>query len=331
MRNRFKLGLANGGRAWLSGVLLSAVVGPAWAALPAPTTVQVKEGGTLDPNDIPANGLNVETMTGGPTYNQQALVLQLLANGTVVVSQRTVVGLSTRPIRLSLDKAHFASHAGSPMQIRYCVGSPALQDAQVCAQLASPPLSFRVVQGFAGSYSHDLTGKGLVAVYRDGEIQLPKEGPEREAFSFVRQAPGGTDYKSSDESVAVVDKTQGRVTALRNGTATITAQVAGQAQAYQLTVLGIHQFDVVASDGSTWNQASTQCMRLGWRLAQAVDFNDLKGRFPAQMRTLGLPNYPAWGAEVNSNIATTFDPRTDEVTSEATDPNLLRQVICFKS
>lgn len=326
MRNRFKLGLGNAGRAWLLGVLLSAAVGPAWAALPAPTTVQVKEGETLDPNDIPANGLDVTTMPGGPTYNQQSLVLELSANGKLLDSQRTVVGSSTRPIRLLLGKAYFASHAGNPMQIRYCVGDPAPQKPLLC----SPSLSFRVVQGFAGSYSHDLTGKGLVAVYRDGEMLLPRPGPEREAFSFVRQAPGATGYTSSDQSVAVVDG-QGRVTVLRNGVATITAQVAGQAQAYQLTVLGIHQFEVVASKGVTWDQASGQCATLGAGMPQVLDFNDLKGRFPAQMRTLQLANYPAWGAKVNGQLATTFDPRTDEVTSEKADANTLRQVICFKS
>jgi hypothetical protein len=330
----FNKGPAKAGRAWMFGVLLTTVVSPAWADLAAPTTTLVTEGATLDPSDIPGGGLEVTTMTGGPAYNQQSLAVRLLVNGQVIEGPRTVVGLSTRPIRLLLAKALFEPHAGADVQISYCVGvgDPALPLQRLCEQAASPPLSFKLAQGFSGSYIHDLSSKLLVAVYRNGEMLLPKPGVDREVFSFVRQAPGATGYASSDTSVATVDS-QGRVTALRDGNATITAQLPGQPQAYQLTVRGIHQFEVVSSTGATWDRANQQCVGLGGRLPEALDFNDLKGRFALKMRELGLPDYPIWGgkAGLGSGTATTFDPRSDTVTSETTDANTLRQVLCFRS
>ncbi|WP_252089046.1 Ig-like domain-containing protein [Pseudomonas sp. MWU13-3659] len=303
--------------------LLLAMFSPAqvWAALPDPVMTPAPQNGELDPVNIPESGVKVSTVTGGPTYNGQPLTLLLsLANGTVVHKVETQVGLVARPVVLIIPKQAFAGAEGEAVLVRYEVGT----------QPPSLALSFRVAQGFAGTQTLDLTGKLRLAVYRNGMMVLPEEGPARAPLTFTRQAPGARAYSSLDNSVATVDAS-GRVTVLRNGQTTITAQLPTGPQSYVLTVTGLRGIEVVANQGSSWNAASQLCASLGAVLPTKVDFEDLKGDYPGRMRSFGLPAYPIWGESLGAGTSLTFDPRTDAVSSETSDANNLRQVACVKT
>ncbi|MEV5200517.1 Ig-like domain-containing protein [Streptomyces sp. NPDC053720] len=177
---------------------------------------------------------------------------------------------------------------------------------------------------FEDQHTVDLTTRKFAPVYKNGEMRLPKKLPDY--LSFSRPADGATGYTSSDESVATVDA-QGKVTILRNGKTTVTAQTTAGTKSYELTVTGIRGLEILSNQAVTWQNAKNLADQLGLDLPGQLDFETIVNLYGAELASvLTPPNAPVWGELLGADTAWTLDPVTLAVTAESTGPNNLRQV-----
>ncbi|MGH8380821.1 Ig-like domain-containing protein [Pseudomonas sp.] len=301
----------------LSGTLLCCLLSlPAWAMEP-PSMGDVRAG-ELDLATVTGSSVMVAVPVDGSFAGRTLTLWMEPAVGTEPVYPPLPIGQNLRPRNLTVPKERFTNRPGESVKVFY----------EVSGLGKSPELTFKIAQGFAGEYIHDVSRSDLIMVYRDGVLQFPAQGELPAQLTFTRQAPGAHAYASSDPSIATVDNS-GKVNVLRNGETTIEATSATAVQSYLLKVRGLREFDIVAKNGTTWANAHASCQDMRRRLPTANDFNDLKGRYPSRLRALELPDYPIWGVGEGASTAVTLNPRTDSVGGATTDENTLLQVACI--
>jgi len=166
----------------------------------------------------------------------------------------------------------------------------------------------------------------------------PKETP---AFTrMTREANWGTApyvYSCSDKSIATIDSASGEVTAVRNGTCTITAtDTLNQTQHYELTIKGILELHHL-THRADWEGMKVLCMQakvLPVSLAQIKRFWSLYYPTSGQVgEYLGWLHYPVWtGDELGAGTAWSYDLNGSHVNENASgdDIGTFRQAVGIK-
>ncbi|MBJ9975118.1 hypothetical protein IAE35_06350 [Pseudomonas sp. S75] len=278
--------------------------------------MSIVDDGKLDPSKIPSSGAPViMTIPGAHAGSRLNLMLQAQRTAQPLYTSPSLpIGASGRPITLRIPRQHFVDHLGEALQVLYSVSSVG----------TSAALTFDVDQGFSGEQRIDLSKHLYKPLYVNGQVRLPKSLP---SYAFYDRAlPGASAYRSSDPSVATVDG-KGRVTLMRNGQSTITADLPGGPQSYVLTVSGISGLEVLSAQPVDWQSAKNLCDAMGMAMPQERDFRFIIDAYGVELSRVLDARAPLWGASVGGNTALTLDPIKLTVTSEAVQPNKLRQVI----
>ncbi|AIZ32985.1 hypothetical protein DZC75_11510 [Pseudomonas parafulva] len=278
--------------------------------------VALVQDGKLDPLKIPSTGLPVVmTVSAAHARDVLNLVLEMEGSGQrLYTSANLPIGASGRPVTLRIPKQLFLDHVADRLTIYYTLAAAG----------SSPSIAFEVEQGFSGDHQVDLSRHLYRPLYANGQVRLPKTLPG--FVYYERTLPGATAYTSSDPSVATVTQA-GRVTLLRNGQSTITAQTPQGAQSYSLTVTGIRGLEVLSTSAVTWQNAKNLCDSLGMSMPQERDFRAMVEYYGADLPQALDPRAPLWGESLGAGTAVTLNPVTLKITAESTQANNLRQVV----
>ncbi|MBO9551312.1 Ig-like domain-containing protein [Pseudomonas sp.] len=267
--------------------------------------------GWLNPDRLPPQGAAIEIQLETVHAGEELTVVLAKADGTKLASKSLPVNHNDQNITLHFASQYFSKDSGR-LKVYYTVGKDG----------PSAALEFDISDGFTGGHVVDLSAQRVPVFYHNGKIKLPKNLPAQ--MSFARPLTGATGYKSSNASVATVDSA-GNVSALRNGSTTITATLAnGDKQQYSLIVTGLVGLEVLASS-ATLNNAEKTCKAVGMRMPRQSDFALFKSAYGNQMGEW-LPNLAIWGEAIGADSAWTFHPHTGVITGEASEKGALRQV-----
>lgn len=156
----------------------------------------------------------------------------------------------------------------------------------------------------------------------------PRETPE--FTRMTREANWGTApyvYSCSDESIATIHSASGEVTAVRNGTCTITAtDTMNQTQRYELTIKGILELHHL-THSADWEGMKVLCMQakvLPVSLSQIKRFWSLYYLTSGQVgEYLGWLHYPVWtGDELGAGTAWSYDLNGSHVNENASGDDI---------
>lgn len=177
---------------------------------------------------------------------------------------------------------------------------------------------------FESAATLDLSSKNYLASVN----KPPRETP---AYTrMTREANWGTApyvYSCSDESIATIHSASGEVTALRNGTCTITAtDNLNQTQRYELTIKGILELHHL-THSADWEGMKVLCMQakvLPVSLAQIKRFWSLYYPTSGQVgEYLGWLHYPVWtGDELGAGTAWSYDLNGSHVNENASGDDI---------
>ncbi|RAU49283.1 MULTISPECIES: Ig-like domain-containing protein [unclassified Pseudomonas] len=245
-------------------------------------------GDVLDPGDDPEKMIKVHIPPGTLKYQDRvSLYLEdTLFDWTVVNRSGPGTGID-----FEVPASEFMVGAGGQLRVWYGV-----IPAGETAEQPSADLLLTISGGFEDDVTLDLTAHN----YLVAEGKAPAQPP---AFArFSRAADWGTGpytYASSEESVASVDDT-GTVTALANGTCSITARDSlGATQHYALTIAGmiVVHFLTASTD---WAGMQRVCATAGLDPASLNDLKALWTRYADSQPVstyLGWLDYPLWTAD----------------------------------
>lgn len=281
--------------------------------LPAPSVDGVVDG-KLDPGSVPESGAMTRITNVPQDWGGSVLTLYMQeVQGPVLYQTTWPVGSHGRDINLPIPQDVLLANYGKSVQVHYSVSDFG----------TSRPLDIKLEQGFSGEFDFDLASHNYVVAYTHSVARPPEPIPD--LARIQRVLPGATDYSSSDETIALVDRF-GVVTVQRNGRVSITATGAPSGPAtYHMTVKGIREFHVLSSTAD-WAGAERLSREAGMALPTSADFSRLKHFYRLPIgHFLDLPERPVWGEALGAGTAWIFDLNSGD--SDSVDTAMLLQVV----
>jgi hypothetical protein len=246
------------------------------------------QGDVLTPGDDPDRLITVHIVPGALKY-QDRLNLYL---GNVLFDWTIVGRNGPGPgIDFSVPASEFMAYTGQQLSVWYAVIPTGETEEEPSAELL-----LRISGGFEDDVTLDLSAHNYVVAASRAPAQIP------EFAQMTRPADWGSGpytYSSSDESIASVTDT-GTVTALANGTCTITAQDSqGKSIGYALMIKGMVIVHFLTGN-TDWKGMQNVCTTAGLEPVSVADFKALWNRYSDNVpvsRYLGWLDYPFWTAD----------------------------------
>ncbi|MCF4995074.1 hypothetical protein GIW70_00615 [Pseudomonas syringae] len=280
----------------------------------SPPSVDQAPDGVLDPATIPAMGATVRIKPyDDMAYRDHVYVYVGEHYADDLPISLTAVGKDIEFIVAAKEFVGVDDVVAIRYEVQFFEGS----------REPSETLELLLKEPFESDATLDLSEHNYVA-----SVEKPPQAPPVEA-RMIREAKWGTGpyvYLSSDLAIATVNERSGEVTAIKNGSCTITATDSlNQMFSYKLTVTGIHEVHFL-SPGADWEGMT--------RLCAAAQLQPLTIIQIKRMWTLYFPssgpvadylewlNYPVWtGDTLGAGTAWTYDLNGSSVNDNASSQN----------
>ena len=286
--------------------------------------VAALQGAELDPEKVPATGLNI-TVQG--VDNDNAVVLAFQTTLTIYLADAQGQAITTiswpisarnagKPVTLPIEKRYVDANVGKTLQVYYTAQAPR------SAPRRSGVVTLLIKEGFTAAQALNLASRRYVVFF--DEHNLARTPPTIPDYArYTRAQPGATAYRVDNTGIARVDP-DGQVSVWGNGDITVTAQnAAGASSSYVLSVRGVRELRLLSSAyRSTWAQAQAKARDEGYTLPSDEDFEALARLYPSPANSLAealnLAPYRVWGKGLGAQTAVYLDLYDNLVSSEVT-------------
>ncbi|MFJ4494452.1 Ig-like domain-containing protein [Pseudomonas atacamensis] len=274
----------------------------------ADTLPSVKEAvnGTLDPQNIPANGATVKIEAWTPLMKSGDWVYLYIGDGVDSVDD-VPIGFSAvdKEVVFVIPANEFVADADEVVRIHYKVK---LKDSSTPEK--SKTLELLLKSAFEAPTVLDLSSENYIIAVDKPPTVIPSAARKTRKASW---GSGTYSYASDDPETARVDKESGEVTALRNGACRISATDSeNQTREYTLTIKGIREVHYL-NHSDDWDGQEKRCAEKGLQPISP----DEAGRlwtlyyYPDKKPVatyLGWRNHPIWtGTTLGADTANTYD------------------------